>query len=357
MTQTITNAITSLIEAFKERVRNPFILSFVFSLVAFNWKPFFYFILSDMEVHERIIYIETTFEVYVWYPFFAALIYVCCLNFFMSIIDISNKWILNWRKDNVNYHILQDRERKLKITLADLKHEKAKHALENEENDNKIIENLKSEISSKTLTIKELNEKVEQLIKDINEQRDSYQQEISEKVDMITRWQKSAQVSYDELEITKEHENALEINIKQSEEQKRELSKLRNRELLKGYEIFRYSSLYEHFSLISDWIVNGRGNVNDKSVSNESLKNEIKKYIECGFIEHVSTQAGTYVFTEKGKLYYDIHKGVLSLENFEMYMGNMSNKINAPMLDLSKVFGGVENIIKSQDVSNPNSPQ
>jgi hypothetical protein len=91
----------SFLEALKERVRSPFIGTFIFSWLAYNWKPVAYFIASANDPAVRIAHIETnyptTWDVW-WIPVGVALALTIGTPYLLNLLDKSVFWAKKERK-------------------------------------------------------------------------------------------------------------------------------------------------------------------------------------------------------------------------------------------------------------------
>ncbi|WP_299551374.1 hypothetical protein [Seonamhaeicola sp.] len=78
--------LNSLLEVSKERIKNPFLGSFIFAWLVFNWKPILYLIFSDDIMSDRISTIECKY-INIWdnlgFPFVFAILYIVILPYMM----------------------------------------------------------------------------------------------------------------------------------------------------------------------------------------------------------------------------------------------------------------------------------
>lgn len=65
-----------IIEAFAARIKSPVFGYFFLSWVAFNWRPLFYLIMSDVIVDERFVYFDKYTNIYslILFPFLSAIV-------------------------------------------------------------------------------------------------------------------------------------------------------------------------------------------------------------------------------------------------------------------------------------------
>jgi len=82
--------INSIIQASKERLKNPFVGSYCLVFLFWNWQPIVYLLLSDSAIHDRIDYIVvnyTSFPHTVLIPILIAFIYNILPPYIMLVVD------------------------------------------------------------------------------------------------------------------------------------------------------------------------------------------------------------------------------------------------------------------------------
>lgn len=80
--------IKTLFTTSSERLKNPFIGTFIFAWIAFNWKPISVLILSDDSIILRLKYIETEYSQIshqIWLPLLFALFYILILPYLFTL--------------------------------------------------------------------------------------------------------------------------------------------------------------------------------------------------------------------------------------------------------------------------------
>ncbi len=118
--------IKNLFQTSNERIKNPFIGSFIFSWIAFNWKSIFTVIFSEKSIEERIIYISNNFseiEFTLLYPLIFSALYVLALPYLMWIIESLSKYAKTGRKQNLVNEKIDDLIDKQKIAKEERKYE------------------------------------------------------------------------------------------------------------------------------------------------------------------------------------------------------------------------------------------
>ena len=131
-------------QTIKDRIKNPFVISFMIAFFVFNWKGFAYFFYSDEIITNRIINSTaySNFGTILFYPIIIALIYVIVLPFFTMWLDKKLMQLLEKRKIEIQHSIEQHRIKIIKY-----------------ENIDTTIDNYEKDIKEKENEIINLNEK------------------------------------------------------------------------------------------------------------------------------------------------------------------------------------------------------
>ncbi|WMI65383.1 hypothetical protein RBH94_15125 [Aestuariibaculum sp. YM273] len=252
--------IKSVFDTSKERMKNPFIASFVLSWIVLNWKPLVYFIFSDAKVEDKILHIDDSYNwinCTLWYPLFFALFYVLAIPYIMwgfeELYSLANRE----RIDNLTE--LEGHRIEKQITLAG-----SKLRLENVKADHKEIS--------------ELNDKIADLEKELLKTQDKVKEVEKEK-------------------------SKLNSQLKLNDAAMKEL----NRQNLNDEEKLRYDADYlffksnpkyfEYFENIAFYIKKSKGESINKNIPfeiNNVLLNE-------GIIYNYKD---SYLFTNKGEYFY-----------------------------------------------------
>lgn len=169
--------IQSLFKTTEERVKNPFVGSFLISWIVFNWKPILYLFLSKANIVDKINYIDINFSEtshLLWFPLATTIFYILVLPYIswgnemlieyslqkrsqiflnkkLRDIDIEDRLairniLLEQNKTEVkekNRHneLIQDLENKNKSLIDQIQNDKAANS--------EFIENLRNELSLK----------------------------------------------------------------------------------------------------------------------------------------------------------------------------------------------------------------
>ncbi|NVJ71804.1 MAG: hypothetical protein HWD80_00790 [Flavobacteriaceae bacterium] len=266
--QEVKDLFNALIDTSKERIRNPFVGTFLLSWLFFNWKAFVTLFFSSLELEQRISIIESSYyslKYTLWIPLILATFYVGILPYIMAFIDYISKWGWRWRKESMTDQKIFDIQEKQRIAQ--------------EEN---ILETIKANYRDKA----DLNIKIEQITQQLNESHE-ISNELQETVENLMKERESL---IERLETSK--------------------SKLSNSEIdrLEGeYEKFKNSEMFEYFSSIGSSV--SRYN----SIPNNLDHLVLEKFIQTGIIKESRDddhERITYHFTKEGEYFW--RKYVLS---------------------------------------------
>lgn len=133
----------------EERLKNPFIGTFITSWLLFNWKAIVFFVLSSKDVEERITYIECNFSD-IWFvlifPLSSCVFYVLILPYLNLAIDS----LLRYSNNKRNLILIENQkvliENKKLLSIEEIKLEEAKTEFRERKNHNKLVEDLQQKI-------------------------------------------------------------------------------------------------------------------------------------------------------------------------------------------------------------------
>jgi hypothetical protein len=244
----------SFFEATKDRVKSPFIGTFIISLLAYNWRPILVILKSKKQVEDVLIDLHALYfsdGSAILFPLLVSVFYVVGLPYLMWLFDFAASTAVIGRKksqaqvrlsDIISRQSLAEEEAKLENLLADIR--------------------VKADLNRKIKTIEkqlEANEADSQKLRDDN----SRMKEIIEEYNRDT------------------------------------LSEVKIAELKKDYESFKKSELFEYWDEVG------------ASVSNHKvmpqLDNEIivEKLIHNDLIRKVEVDGGfEYEFADRGKFFW-----------------------------------------------------
>jgi hypothetical protein len=169
----------SFLKTTEERIKNPFIGSFITSWILFNWKPILYLIFSSKDIEQKILYIETTFTI-IWclliFPLLSAIFYVLILPYLNLLFD----WLLRYSSLKKNISLI-DKQKQIiqnqkELAIEEIKLEEAKTEFRERKTHNKLLEDLqlKNTINEELLELeKNTNQKIiEELKRELKKRED-----------------------------------------------------------------------------------------------------------------------------------------------------------------------------------------
>lgn len=143
------NIVKSLFETWSNRLNNPFIGSFVSSLVLINWRPLLFLLKSEKPIEDQIsiaTHEYLHYENYLVYPFLIAGFYTLALPWLMLGLDKLVNKANSGRIDLRNLNHLADLDFKIKCAKKEAEIEDIRVDFKDKEALRKTIENLQSEL-------------------------------------------------------------------------------------------------------------------------------------------------------------------------------------------------------------------
>lgn len=170
--QIMKDVILSVIKSSEERLKNPFIGTFILSFIAFNWKPITILFLSDQVIENRVKYMSNNFSEFedlFMYPLIISLIYITIIPYLMWFFESITFKSYKERNRNIYRNKVVDIEGRKSVAISEIE-------LEDLKADHKEKADLNNHINS--LKIKLLD--AEQLLKSTEQRGDKLIQENSE---------------------------------------------------------------------------------------------------------------------------------------------------------------------------------
>jgi DNA-binding MarR family transcriptional regulator len=280
-TELMKEFINNFFQISNERLKNPLLFSFLFSWIAFNWRPIFTVLLSGKKIEDKITYITENFsqiEYNLYYPLFFSLGYVILLPYLTWIVEILAHFAKSGRKENLVNEQLSDLASKQKIAKAEYKYEQEKAG---------------------NVEISQLNNKIEEL-SNSNEKKQKLIESL--KIDLNT---------------SKKEKNKLEQYINLESPDDAEYSEELKNKLNNEYKEFLKTEVSTYFEKIGTEISQF------KSIPKDTDSIIIEKLIYSGLIKRVDDEENQrvyYLLTKKGKYFwknYVLSKNVMTQEEWD----------------------------------------
>lgn len=167
----------------KERVANPIIGTFIFSWIAFNWKPIIFIIISSQKIEDRIAFVDSNFSNIgnlLVLPLIAVILYVLVVPH----INLLFEYLLEFsRIKRNNISIAKQKqliENKKQLAIEEIKLEEAKTEFRERKNHNELVENLQRQLEEKDHQITKEIEKNESILADARHQVERTNMQIQE---------------------------------------------------------------------------------------------------------------------------------------------------------------------------------
>lgn len=170
----------SIFKTSEERLKNPFIGTFILSIIALNWKPISIILLSNQEIENRVNYVAENYSSY-WsiliYPLAISIFYLVAIPYLMLLFESLTFKSFKKRNQNLYKNKLIDIDGKMSVAQSEIELENLKADFKEKADLNRQLDFYKVQISEKDLNIKKLEETVNELSSDINK----FRSEISNK--------------------------------------------------------------------------------------------------------------------------------------------------------------------------------
>lgn len=267
--ETIGNFFQSIYDSYRDRIKSPFVGSFVISLLIFNWQAFAILFYSEWPLHCRIEWIEEHFykPPNFWYPVVIALFYILILPYihllFDSILSIYSNKKLN---------------KKNSARVTDLKTQKTEA---------KLLREIADEQAG-TSEILNLQTKINLLQKEVNDLNNQHKEDSE-------RWKERASTSYEieqELNVqvdklSKENRTLnskiTELNDYKSQKDEEEYQRLQDPDIIQMAErTIKKATLTERKALITLF---GNGQQNKTYLPSNLEVNFLNRLIDLGLVK------------------------------------------------------------------------
>lgn len=180
----------SIFKTTEERLKNPFVGSFIISFIAFNWKPILIVIFSKIPIEDRVSYVSNNYSDFAYLlvlPLLLSLFYVLFLPKIMCWIDENTFEAFKKRNEHLYSSKKIDIQGQISIAEKEVELENKKAESKDKADLNAEIKNLKNTISSKDLEI----ENLKSISEDINKvnlessKKDKTIKELENKINVI----------------------------------------------------------------------------------------------------------------------------------------------------------------------------
>lgn len=263
----------SFFETSKDRIKSPFIGSYVTAFIIYNWRPFFLLIFSDAKIEDKIVVINHEYcnKAAILYPLSIALFYIIVLPYinlaFDNFLAYSNK----------------------------MKDEKEKDGEINKLQQKKTVAKLEREIAEEragTSEISELKNQIERL-------NAENQKLLDQNKETFDRYNKTSEMALVNEKDLKEKIRKLEND---NEEINKQLEKLKDKELNITYVTNKLSEDDKKYFITY-------GNYKIKKLSSLRLNYQaIEAFEKYGLIQKITDEESTPELTEFGKVIYEYLK-------------------------------------------------
>lgn len=151
--------VSGIFKSSQERIKHPFVFSFLLSWIVFNWAAIAILLFSKTEIEERVIYIIDYYghiNNTLLYPLFLSLIYMLILPYFSWGIDIFVQFGKKKHKKVITGEITQDWRNKREIAKEEYRYLQEKTGNVTLKQLNDEIESLKASLANRDKEIEDL---------------------------------------------------------------------------------------------------------------------------------------------------------------------------------------------------------
>lgn len=153
--------IYSIFKTSEERLKNPFIGTFILSFFALNWKPITIIILSDLKIEERVNYVTkyySSFSNLLLFPLIISIFYLVAIPYLMWLFESLTFKSFKERNQNLYKNKLIDIDGKKKVAQSEIELENLKADFKEKADLNRQLDFFKEQLSEKDIDIKRLEE-------------------------------------------------------------------------------------------------------------------------------------------------------------------------------------------------------
>ena len=157
-----------IIDSFGTKLRNPIILTYIFSWIIYNWKALSYYFISTDNISHKITTIEKEYTFSIWEPLIYAVSFVILIHLIMFFIEKIQFFPKHWREINKGNQELKKLKIKEKILLKKVNID----FIKNNPNEFIQLEKQNRKLTAELDKVKNLQKQNEGIIDDYNYSRD-----------------------------------------------------------------------------------------------------------------------------------------------------------------------------------------
>ncbi|GEM_PF-2312389 len=192
----------TLFKSTEDRIKNPFIGTFITSWVIFNWKPILYLIFSDENIRDRITYITTCYSnvwCYFLLPLFSAIFYIAILPY----VNWGFEYLVSFSLEGRNNVSLKSRNENLKMQIKlaqnEILFEEEKTTFRERNTHNNLVETLQKQVESLELRLDESTKKNIEIATRYANDKKSAQDKLDETISEYDKDLEKLRMRYEEI--------------------------------------------------------------------------------------------------------------------------------------------------------------
>ncbi|SMO42945.1 hypothetical protein SAMN06265171_101741 [Chryseobacterium rhizoplanae] len=172
----------TILKSTEDRVKNPFIGTFITSWVIFNWKPILYIIFSNIDIEKKITFIKENYTdiwYYLWLPLISATFYIAVLPYISFVFEYITKFSHGLR-NKVN---LEARNTALELQIGvaqnEIRLEEEKTTFRERNSYNLMVESLQDQNKSLSEALEEANKTHLETVTELQKQNEESNKEFN----------------------------------------------------------------------------------------------------------------------------------------------------------------------------------
>ncbi|WP_213279313.1 hypothetical protein [Chryseobacterium indologenes] len=172
----------TILKSTEDRIKNPFIGTFITSWAIFNWKPITFIVFSDKSIEEKIKFIGDNYSdiwCYLWLPLMSAIFYIAILPYISFAFEYITKFSHGLR-NKVN---LEARNAALELQIGvaqnEIKLEEEKTTFRERNSHNLMVESLQEQNKSLSEALEEANKTHLETVTELQKKSENASKEFS----------------------------------------------------------------------------------------------------------------------------------------------------------------------------------
>lgn len=177
------DTLQSLKHTINERIKNPFVGTFVLAWSAINWRPLSVYFMSKQDIQGKIAEINKNYSdwhCYLLWPLLVAIFYILVLPYLMAGFEFLASFSKIFREKNYSKVLVEELKSKNEILKQQVQNEKVLTEFKDRASINHEIQTLKSQIFEKDSQLESLNLNYNTITEDYKKQIETLRNKLNE---------------------------------------------------------------------------------------------------------------------------------------------------------------------------------